>query len=81
MVRHFRETAPITVRIEEELSKHPEVVEVEVEVVEVSSDEENTEEEEEEVTILLEKSPEVPVVGSSSDSSGRTMLDPSISSL
>ena len=73
MVRHFRKTAPVVVRIEEELSKHPEEV-VEVEVVEVSSDEENTEEEE--VTIVLEKSPAGPVVGSSSDSSGRITLAP-----
>ena len=80
MVRHFRETAPITVRIEEELSKHPEEV-VEVEVVEVSSDEEDTEEEdaeddadEEEVTIVKEKSTGGPVVGSSSDSSGTIIL-------
>ena len=71
MVSHYRKTAPISERIKEQLAKNPEVVEV----VEVSSDEENTEEEEE-VTILLEKSPAGPVVGSSSDSSGRITLAP-----
>ena len=85
MVRHFRKTAPIEVRIEEGLSKQlgVEVVEVssneensEEEVVEVSSGEENSEEEnsEKEVTIVQEKSIAGPVEGSSSDSSGRIIL-------
>ena len=78
VVRHFRKTAPIAVRIEEELSKQPGV-----EVVEISSDEESSEEEvkvcseensDEEVTIIQEKSTAGPVVGSSSDSSGRIIL-------
>ena len=79
MVRHYRKTAPNSERIEEELTQHPQVVEV----VEVSSGEENTEEEdaeddadeekEEEVTIVKEKSTEGPVVGSSSESSGKIL--------
>ena len=75
VVRHFRQTAPTAVRIEEELSQQ-----LGVEVVEVSSSEESSEE----VEIILEKSTAGPVVGSSCDNSGWIILasvSSSISSL